>query len=133
MPELNSFKVVIRCADYAASLRFYATVLGFEPIDEWEEKGGRGCILALSRSRGEGYVEIYEMHPDSARYQPAFSTPLQNDKIDLQLRTETLDEWADALSDTWPFEGPEELPWGQRWIKLRDPDHLLIAIYEGQI
>jgi hypothetical protein len=31
----------------------------------------------------------------------------------------------------WPYQGPEILPWGQRWVKLRDPDNFLIAIYEN--
>ena len=133
MPDLKSLKTVIRCADFASSLHFYSHILGLTLIDEWEETGGRGCILAFARSQDEGYLEIYEMSSDNPRYQPSFSAPFQHDKIDLQLRTDSLDEWVDTLRETWPFEGPEELPWGQRWIKLRDPDDLLIAIYEGQV
>lgn len=67
------------------------------------------------------------------RFDPAFSRPLPSDKVDLQLRTDSVDSWTQALEGMWPFEGPEDLPWGQRWIKLRDPDGLQIAIYEGQI
>jgi hypothetical protein len=38
--------------------------------------------------------------------------------------------WIGKLKDEWHFEGPEVLPWGQRWIELWDPDSLPIAICE---
>jgi hypothetical protein len=60
---------------------------------------------------------------------PAFGEPVPSDKIDLQLQAGSVDEWAVRLRGRWPFEGPQDLPWGQRWIRLRDPDGLLIAIY----
>ena len=77
-----------------------------------------------------GCLEIYQMNPADPRYDPAFAAPIANDKIDIQLRTDSVHNWIEALKDAWPFEGPADLPWGQRWIKLRDPDGLLIAIYE---
>jgi hypothetical protein len=64
------------------------------------------------------------------RYDAAFSRPLASDKVDLQLQTSSLDHWIDRLADRWPSNGPETLPWGQRWIRLRDPDNLLVAICE---
>jgi len=63
------------------------------------------------------------------RFDERFREPVASDKIGLQLRTESVDEWAGSLCGKWPFEGPQDLPWGQRWLKLRDPDGLLIAIY----
>lgn len=132
VPELRSAKLVIRCRDFSESRKFYSLVLGLPCLAEWEEQGGRGAIFALGEEPPRSFIEIYEMETDSERYDASFSQPLQNDKIDLQLRTDDLQGWADALRGVWAFVGPERLPWGQRWIKVRDPDALQIAIYEGE-
>ncbi|MEK9136418.1 MAG: VOC family protein [Bacteroidota bacterium] len=133
MGSLKSAKIVIRCRDFSLSRQFYSSVLGLRIVAEWEESGGKGCIFAVTRGEDGGYLEIYEMTNEDERYHPSFSARLQTDKIDLQLRTDSVDSWVNALQGAWPFDGPERLPWGQRWIKLRDPDDLLIAIYEGEV
>jgi catechol 2,3-dioxygenase-like lactoylglutathione lyase family enzyme len=136
MPErsaspLLSVKTVVRCAEFEKSRDFYTRVLRFEVVTEWEEREGRGCILRLPGSAG-ALFEIYEMSREDARFRQEFREPVRNDKIDVQIRTESVDLWAEVLRGIWEFEGPETLPWAQRWIRLRDPDGLLIAIYEGE-
>lgn len=115
----------MRCADFAASRAFYTGVLEFPVVEEWEEPRGRGLIV----SAGGALLEIYEMTEADSRFDPRFRQHVAGDKIDLQLQTESLDAWTARLAGRWPFDGPEDLPWGQRWIKLRDPDGWLIAIY----
>ena len=132
MAGFLSTKTVIRCRDFSSSRRFYTSILGLRVVNEWNEPGGKGCIFGVAPNEG-GYVEIYEMTRDDSRYHPSFSAPVQGDKIDLQLRTTSVASWAEQLEGQWSFEGPERLPWGQTWMKLRDPDGLLIAIYEGDI
>ena len=124
--KLLSLKTVIRCADFDRSRDFYARVLGLSVAEEWSEAEGRGCIFAV----GGGYLEIYGMSAADPRFQPAFRQPVPGDKIDVQVRTVSVDECAERLQGQWPFTGPETLPWGQRWIQLRDPDGLLLALYE---
>lgn len=133
MASFQSVKTVIRCSDFAESRRFYSSILDLRMVAEWEEHGGRGCIFAVTSAEPSGYVEIYDMTSKDPRYQPAFASKIQTDKIDLQLRTTSVDSWVERLKGAWPFDGPERLPWGQRWITLRDPDGLLIAIYEGEV
>lgn len=130
MAQLNHLKVVLRCADIQRSREFYTSVLGFVVQQAWTEEEGRGCILALNENETTAALELYQMNLADTRFHDAFTRPLENDKIDLQLRTDSVDRWIVCLSGKWPFMGPEVLPWGQRWIKLRDPDNLLIAIYE---
>ena len=127
---LTELKVVIRCRSFAASRTFYLDVLGLNVVEEWEEPGGAGCVFSLTHEGDGGALEIYEMATDNPRYDAAFASPLGSDKIDVQFRTPSVDAWAEALRGQWPFSGPEDLPWGHRWIKLRDPDNMLIAIYE---
>jgi catechol 2,3-dioxygenase-like lactoylglutathione lyase family enzyme len=129
MAELNQMKVVLRCANIQRSRAFYTQVLGFSVLQAWTEDEGRGCVLAIDEQQRVAF-ELYEMTALDRRYDEAFRRPLENDKIDLQLKTDSVDRWVVKLSGVWPFSGPEVLPWGQRWIKLRDPDNLLVAIYE---
>jgi len=124
-----AMKTVIRCSDFARSRDFYSRVLGFSVVEECEEVEGRGCIFSAGAGVGP-CLEIYQMTEADRRFQAAFGQPLANDKIDVQLRTASLEEWVTRLRGQWDFEGPEVLPWGQSWIRLRDPDQLLIAIYQ---
>ncbi len=129
-PAIAESKIVIRCRDYRASHDFYQNVLGFAVTEEWHEPGDVGCIFAPRGEDPMGCIEIYEMSEKDARYDPAFSQPLTSDKVDVQLRTPSLQAWMDRLQGRWDFSEPETTAWGHRWIKLRDPDNLLIAIYE---
>ena len=129
MTSLVSIKTVIRCRDVQASRSFYHALLRLRVLEEWEESFGRGVIFAFGAEE-TGSLEIYQMNPADPRYDAAFAARIANDKIDIQLRTDSVDNWVEALKNAWPFEGPADLPWGQRWIRLRDPDGLLIAIYE---
>lgn len=130
-PQFLTAKIVIRCANFDASRHFYAGLLRLPIVEQWKEAEGRGCTMALGDPVTGALLEIYEMSARGTRFDPSFQRPVVNDKIDLQVRSEDLDAWVDALEGNWPFEGPEDLPWGQRWIKLRDPDGFLIAICEN--
>ena len=131
-PEL-SLKVVIRCRDFTASRHFYADIIKLTVVEEWEEKEGRGCIFGFGEDGQQALLEVYQMSPRDKRYRSEFEQTFENDKIDLQLKTSSLEAWIQELDGKWAFEGPRKLPWGQHWIKLRDPDHLLVAIYEENI
>ena len=108
-PDHLSLKVVIRCREFAASRRFYGEILGLAVLEEWEEKGGQGCIYAFPEG---GSLEVYQMNPQDKRYDASFERAFQDDKIDLQLRTGDLDAWVKRLEGQWPFKGPKTLPWG---------------------
>jgi catechol 2,3-dioxygenase-like lactoylglutathione lyase family enzyme len=127
--SLCGMKLVVRCANLEASRSFYTGVLGLPVVEQWDEPQGRGIIMSVGDPAAGASIEMYEMTPADSRYDPRFREPVANDKVDLQLRTDSVDDWAWRLDGRWPFEGPEDLPWGHRWIRLRDPDGLLIAIY----
>lgn len=126
------FKMVIRCSDLDRSSFFYSWLLDLKIVEEWEEEEGKGCVMSFGENGSGGLLEVYEMTEADKRFHPAFRAPLNNDKIDIQLKCKSLDEWTARLNGKVDFEGPEKMPWGQRWIKFRDPDNLLIAIYEEE-
>lgn len=128
--DILQVKVVIRCRDYQASFDFYRDVLGLRVAEQWGEPDDTGCVFSPTEDDLGGSIEIYAMTEKDQRYDPAFSRPFENDKVDIQLRTSDLDLWVQRLRGRWPFSEPETTAWGHRWIKLRDPDNLLIAIYQ---
>jgi hypothetical protein len=99
-------------------------------LESWEEEGGQGCTFGLGQGGEAASLEIYQMKEGDRRYSPVFAAPFANDKIDLQLRTEDLESWIAMLQGVWEYSGPQRLPWGERRITLRDPDNLLVSIYE---
>lgn len=130
MDSKLQFKMVIRCTDLDRSSFFYNWLLDLTIIEEWEEESGRGCIFSFGEGGTGGKLEIYEMTEADKRFHPAFRAPLNNDKIDIQLKCRNLDDWIKRIQGKVDYEGPETTVWGERLIKFRDPDNLLIAIYE---
>ena len=130
---LHSVKVAIRCGDYDASRAFYTTILGLRIVEEWDQPEGKGFIVALGAKGAGGFVEVMQVPADSPQYVDAFAEPTVSDKIDLQLRTTSVDQWATLLRGRWPFRGPEDRPWGHRYLWLRDPDQVQIVLFEGAV
>ena len=46
------------------------------------------------------------MAQDSDRHDPAYALPVANDKMELQIKTDSVDAWAEALRGVCPTEGP---------------------------
>ena len=113
----RSLKIVLRSRDLAAARRFYEDVLDLEPVDEWSEAHGAGCIYEV----GEGMIELNE-----ARGGDEASSP---DRFDLQIKVDRLEPWTRRLEGRWDFTGPKQHPWGETTLRLRDPDGTLITIF----
>ncbi len=127
VPHLG-LKVVVRCISFARSRQFYVDVLGLPLLQEWDTPSGQGGMV---RFPDGAIVEIYEMRPADPRDQPAFHQPVASDKVELQLRTPSLDPWLARLDGRWPHEGPVTMPWGERRLIVRDPDGLLTSLCEA--
>jgi catechol 2,3-dioxygenase-like lactoylglutathione lyase family enzyme len=100
--SIRSVKVVVRCANLESSRSFYASIIGLKTVEQWEEKEGRGLILAVGDS-GSALIEMYEMTTADGRFDPRFRERFPSDKIDLQLETNSVDDWARQLAPRWPF------------------------------
>ena len=117
--EEVSLKVVIRCADLAASRTFYRDVLGLSVIDEWHEAHGDGCVFAV----GSGLIELGQQRANSE----ASASP----NVDLEIGVPALDDWLARIDGKWQHGDPKVHPWGERTVRMRDPDGLLLTIYEA--
>lgn len=128
---LLSLKTVIRTKDLKASKNFYTQILGLAIQEEFDgSDGSGGCILRFGPEGSNAFLEISAIAKDHYYYQAPFSDSLQNDKMDIQLRTENVDFWAERLNGKWEARGPVDRPWGSRYLYLRDPDGLQIIIYQ---
>lgn len=128
---LDSIKVVIRTRDCDAAREFYTHLLGLPVMEEWDQEEGKGFIVGFAAGGAGGFIEISEVPADSETYNEAFARPLPADKMEIQIKTGDLDGWAARLRGKWAFEGPTARPWGHRYLWLRDPDGVQVALFEG--
>ena len=102
---------------------FYTKYLGMKVLDSWDESGDKGVILGLgSSAQGEAYLEIAYAE-----------TPKSHEGISLQFRVRDLDAVAKKLRGKLQFRGPEERPWGSRYLYLEDPSGIHVILYEGKL
>jgi len=129
--DLQGLKTVIRTSDFNRSKEFYVSFLNLKILEEYDdENGSRGCILGLSTENNNALIEISEIKATHDFYQPAFDRTIDNDKIEIQIRTNSVDYWTDRLNNVWETKGPIDRPWGSRYLYLRDPDGIRIVIYQ---
>lgn len=129
MTRILSLKTMLRSRDLEASRRFYVDVLGLEVVEEWGEAGDRGFIVAFGQ--GAGFLELLGIDPDHPKHRPSFADSVANDKIELQIRVESVDGWVERLEGLAEVDGPVTRPWGNRYLWIRDPDGVRIALFQG--
>ena len=129
--NLLSLKTVIRTKDLEASKAFYTQILNLKIVQEYNDgNGSKGIILRLGSEGSNAFLEISEIKKTHNYFQKAFSESIQNDKIDLQLRTDNIKYWEARLKGKWKTRGPILRPWGSYYFYLKDPDGLQIIIYQ---
>lgn len=127
--DAHSLKTKVRSRDLAASRAFYVGLLGLEVVEEWDDPGDRGFIVGFGP--GGGFLEMLAVDPEHPGHLAAFEGPVANDKIELQIRVDSVDAWAERLAESVEIEGPVSRPWGNHYLWIRDPDGVRIAIFEG--
>jgi len=131
--RLSEVKTVIRTKDFKVSKKFYSEILGLKIVEEYNgEKGVQGCILRIGKSNSSSFIEISAINSDHYYFDSSFDKNIENDKIDLQIKTNSIDYWTNYLKGKWKARGPVDRPWGSRYLYLRDPDGLQIIIYQEQ-
>ena len=129
-PKLQSLKTVIRTKDFLASKKFYHKILNLNIVEEYDDgDGSKGCILGFTKDSNNAFIEISEIKPSHSYYQEAFSKALDHDKIDIQIKTDSIDYWAERLRPVCEIRGPVKRPWGAYYLYLRDPDGLQLSSY----
>lgn len=115
-----SLKTKVSTPKLAEMRAFYETVFGMEIVEEWNDPDDKGVILAFQNGRSEAYLEIYD-----AAESYDFSG------VSLQFKVDDLTRFIATLPENVSYEGPKPRPWGSTYLYLRDPENILIIIYEG--
>jgi len=115
-----SLKTKISTPRFDESLDYYKKIFEMTVVEEWDKADDKGAILAFKDGRDEAFLEIYftdVVHDFSG--------------LSLQFRVDGVDDFVRGLPDDCEYEGPKPRPWGARYVYLRDPNDILLIVYEG--
>jgi catechol 2,3-dioxygenase-like lactoylglutathione lyase family enzyme len=115
-----SLKTKITTALILETVDFYKNIFGMVVVEEWDEVDDRGVILALPDGTNEALLEIY------------YGEGLMDfSSISLQFKTDELASFLKQLPESIDRNGPTPRPWGATYLYLRDPNDILIIVYEA--
>jgi lactoylglutathione lyase len=122
-------RVALTSSDFERLLRFYSDGLGIPPSQLWANDGGRAAILELGRATLEIFDEAQAAAVDrieaerrvSGTVRFAFQVP------DLEEAMQRLLSHGASLVHT-----PVTTPWGDRNVRLQDPDGLQVTLFQAR-
>ena len=114
-------RVLLRPADFAASVDFYESRLGLVRYREWGSAPHRGVVYFL----GGGFLELSETAPGEPSPPPPRGVRLWLQVADAVAAAAALED-AGATVD----EPPERKPWGLVELVVHDPDGLPLVVIE---
>ena len=115
-----SLKTKILTRNMDETRRFYERVFGMVLVEEWDDADDKGVILAFSKERLDALLEIYD---DDSVY--------DHSSLSLQFRVADIAKFQTELPDDLKYDGPKARPWGSQYIYIRDPNNILVIVYEG--
>lgn len=113
-----SLKTKIITPLFEATRDWYRDLFGLALLEDWDEPGDKGCILGLGAA-GESLLEIY------AGQAGEFSS------LSLQFRVEDVDALEIPDEPRFSRRGPEDRPWGSRYLFMTDPNGISVVIFSG--
>jgi len=131
MTELQGFHhAAITVRDLEASVRWYASVLGFEEMFREESDGANACVMrfpAGSAGAGLGIGLVEHRANDGTPFDPA---RLGLDHLAFAVASqEALDEWAQRLTAAGvTHSGAIAVPPGAI-LNFKDPDGIALALF----
>ena len=121
--SMTGLKTRIETRFFQESIAFYSEHLGMTVLESWDDNGDKGVILGLgSSAESEAFLELAYVE-----------TRRTFEGISLQFRVHDLDVFVDRLRGRLEFHGPEERPWGSKYLYLEDPTGVQVILYEGEL
>jgi methylmalonyl-CoA/ethylmalonyl-CoA epimerase len=120
-------RVALTTTDYARSMKFYCDGLGLEPAQLWNNEQGQAAILDMGNATLEIFDEQQAHTVDqieagrSVTGQIRFALQVP----DLKAAMERLLAHGATL-----VHPPVITPWGDRNVRLQDPDGMQITLFE---
>jgi catechol 2,3-dioxygenase-like lactoylglutathione lyase family enzyme len=120
MTALLSLKTRLSTPLFVQSRDWYRDLFGLDVLEEWNDPGDRGCILGLSGTAGEAFLEIHQT-----------DAPQGVSGLSLQFRVEDVDAFMAPDEDRFTYEGPVSRPWGSRYLFFCDPNGVAVVVFSG--
>ena len=99
---------------------FYQRLFSMVAVNEWNDPNDKGVILSFDKDRHEALLELFydvEQRDHSG--------------VSLQFRVSDIGKFTVGLPTDVAYEGPKERPWGSTYVYIRDPNDILLIVYEG--
>jgi methylmalonyl-CoA/ethylmalonyl-CoA epimerase len=121
-------RVALTTSEYERLVRFYSEGLGLEPAAIWNNDGGKALILEMGKATlelfDERQAEVIDQLEAGQRVSGNLRFALQ--VPDLQAAMERLLAHGATL-----VHEPVLTPWGDRNVRLQDPDGMQITLFEA--
>jgi catechol 2,3-dioxygenase-like lactoylglutathione lyase family enzyme len=119
------FRAMLVVADYAASLRFYETLLGLRRVMAWDDGHGPGALLSLGPGRT---LELRGARPGGGDAPGA----AVGDRLMLGIAVADAQAAHDALAAAGVaiIRKLKDNPWGDRSFAVRDPEGVRVWVYQ---
>ena len=121
-------RVALTTSDYERLVRFYREGLGLDPAALWANDGGRAAMFLMGRASLEVFderqAEVIDEIEAGRRASGQVRFALQVPDLDAAL--ERLLAYGATL-----VHAPVVTPWGDRNVRLQDPDGLQITLFEA--
>ena len=119
------FRAMLVVADYAASLRFYETLLGLRRVMAWDDGHGPGALLSLGPGRT---LELRGARPGGGDAPGA----AVGDRFMLGIAVADAQAAHDALAAAGVaiIRKLKDNPWGDRSFAVRDPEGVRVWVYQ---
>jgi catechol 2,3-dioxygenase-like lactoylglutathione lyase family enzyme len=120
-------RVALTTADFERCVKFYCDGLGIEPAAFWNNDGGHAVMIEMGRATLELFDEAQAQAVDQIEAGRRLSG-----QIRLALQVPDLRAALDRLlahGATLVHE-PVKTPWGDRNVRLQDPDGMQVTLFE---
>lgn len=121
-------RVAVTTSDYDRLVKFYCEGLGIEPTAIWSNGQGKGLVLDMGKATLEIFDEAQAEIVDGLEAGKRVSGPIR-----FALQVPNLD----AAMERFLAHGavlvhePVLTPWGDRNVRMQDPDGMQITLYEA--
>ncbi|HVF98349.1 MAG TPA: VOC family protein [Chloroflexia bacterium] len=120
-------RVALTTSDYERLVRFYREGLGLDPAALWANDGGQATMFLMGRATLEVFDERQAEVIDELEAGRRVSR-----QVRFALRVPDLDAALERLLARGAslVHAPVVTPWGDRNVRLQDPDGLQITLFE---
>jgi len=122
-------RVALTAADFERCVKFYCDGLGIEPAAVWNNDGGHAVMIEM----GHATLELFDEAQAQAIDQVEAGRRLSG-QVRLALQVPDLQAALDRLlaHGATLVHDPVLTPWGDRNVRLQDPDGMQVTLFEAR-